>query len=143
MLAATTIGRRQITRLIILLVTAGLFGGCARKKSADLVPDSRMWLIESYDHGTITAKWGDKTYNATCEGHRILGPDQFYWDVAPSFPCSMAIEAVGTSVEADTINTDYNRLVLVMGRGFAGSLILRRGPEIETFTITSVTKTDQ
>lgn len=143
MLAATTIGRRQITRLITLLVAAGLLAGCAPKKSTDSSPDPRTWFIESYDHGTITAKNGGKTYKATCEGHRILGPDQFASDARPSFPCHMAIDAVGTSIQPVTLDSDFRGPLLFMGHGPLGELVLRRQDTIETFTVTSVTKTYQ
>lgn len=142
MLAATTIGKRQTTRLITLLVTVGLLGGCATKKSADSIPDPRKWLIESYDHGTIAVKNDGKSYKATCEGHRILGPDQLVYDVVPSFPCTMAIDAVGQSIQPITSNTDFNLALLVMGHGF-GQLVLRKGAMIETFAVVSVMKTDQ
>ena len=57
----------------------------------------RLWFVESYDPGTITAKNDHKTYKARCDGHPIPGPT--IWDVAPSFPCRMAIDAVGASIE--------------------------------------------
>jgi hypothetical protein len=143
MLAATSMGRRQMIRLTTLLVAAALFGGCARKNSAHSIPDPQMWLIESYDHGTITAKNDGKTYKATCEGHRILGPDQLVYDAAPSFPCHMAIAEVGASIQPLDLGSDFQRPLLFMGHGPLGSLVLRRQDMIETFAVTSVTKTDQ
>ena len=134
-------GKQLITRLIALLVTGGLLGGCAPKKSTDLTPDPRMWFIESYDHGTITAKNDGKTYQATCEGHRMLGPDQLVHDAAPSFPCHMAIDEVGASIQPITLDSDFRRPLLFMGHGIRGSLVLRKQDTIETFTVTSVTKT--
>jgi hypothetical protein len=142
MLAATTIGRRQTKRLITLLVAAGLLGGCARKKSADLIPDPRMWLIESYDHGTITANNDGKTYKATCEGHRTVGPDQFVYDAAPLFPCNMAIDEVGHRIQPFTLDSDFRKPLLFMGHAPHGALVLRRQNMIETFAVTSVAKTD-
>ncbi len=73
-----------------------------------------MWIIESYDHGTITAKNYGMTYKATCEGHRILKPDQFYWEAIPSFPCRMAIDEVGAEIQPNTLNSDYHQPVLYM-----------------------------
>jgi hypothetical protein len=130
-----------MTRLITLLVTAALLAGCAPKKSTELTLDPRMWFIESYDHGMITARNDGKTYKATCEGHRTLGPDQFVYDPAPSFPCRMAIDEVGASIQPIALDTDFRRPVLFMGQGIRGSLILRRQDTVETFTVTSVTKT--
>jgi hypothetical protein len=131
------------TLIAVLLVTAGLLGSCATKNSADSIPDSRKWLIESYDHGTITVKNDGKTYKGTCEGHRILGPDQLVYDVVPSFPCTMVIDAVGQSIQPTTLNTDFHIPILVMGHGPVGELVLRRGDMIEMFVVVSVMKTDQ
>ena len=121
-----------------ILVIAGVLGGCTSKKPATSTPDPRMWFIESYDHGTITVKNNGKTYHATCQGHRILGPDQLVYDAAPSFPCHMAIEAVGLSIQPVTLDTDFHRAVLFMGHGPLNSLVLRKGDTIETFGVTSV-----
>jgi hypothetical protein len=70
-----------------------------------------------------------------------LKADQLVYDALPSFPCSMAIEAVGTSVEAITMDTDFRTSPLVMGKGPGGSLVLRRQDMIETFAVNSVTTT--
>ena len=109
------------------------------KGSTILSSDPRIWFIESYDNATITGKNDHNTYKARCEGHRILGPDRLVYDAEPSFPCSMAISAVGANIEPITFDTDFRKLTLVMGRGPSGSLILRKGDMIETFTVTSVT----
>lgn len=61
----------------------------------------------------------------------------------PLFPCSMAIDATGSNVQAMTIDTDFHRPILVMGKGPAGSLVLRRQDVIETFTVMSVTASPQ
>jgi hypothetical protein len=140
---ATTMAKWLTARRIAILVAAVLLGGCTAKTSTDLRPDPRIWLIESYDHGTVTAKNDHKTYKATCEGHRQLGPDQFVYDTTPSFPCRMAIDAVGTNVEPIAPDTDFHRPFLVMGRGPGGSLVLRRQDNIETFAVTTVTKDPQ
>jgi hypothetical protein len=128
-----------IAHRIVILAAVGLSYGCTPKTSSDLTHDPRIWLIESYDHGTVIVRNDHKTYKATCEGHRLLGPDQLVYDVAPSFPCSMAIDAVGTTVEP-TFDTDFHRPFRVMGRGPSGSLVLRRQDIVETFTVTAVTK---
>jgi hypothetical protein len=136
-------GRQLMARLITLLFTAGLLGGCAPKKSNDVTPDPRMWFIESYDHGTITAKIDGKTYKATCEGHRKLGADQWVYDAAPSFPCHMAIDNVGASIQPVTLDSEFRSPILFMGKGAGGSLVLRRQDTIETFAVTSVTNTNR
>jgi len=136
-------GKRLIAPLVAVLVTVGVLCGCAPKKSTDLAPDPRIWFIESYDHGTITVKNDGKTYKATCEGHRNLLPDQLVYDAAPSFPCYMAIGEVGASIQPTTLDSDFHGQLLFMGKGFGGSLILRRQDTIETFTVTSVMKTSR
>jgi hypothetical protein len=82
----------------------------------------------------------EKTYKATCEGHRVLGPDQFVYDAKPSFPCYMAIGEVGASIQPITLDSDFRRPILFMGKGPRGSLILRKQDTLETFAVTSVTK---
>ena len=128
---------------ITLLVTVGLLSGCAPKKT-DLTADRRIWLIQAYDHhGTITVANDSKEYKATCEGHRIVRPDQSVYDVAPSFPCQMAVDEVGASIQPLDFDSDFRRPFLFMGHGPRGSLVLRRQDTIETFAIVSVTKTDR
>jgi hypothetical protein len=102
-----------------------------------------MWFIESYDHGTITAKNDGKTYKATCQGHRILGPNQLVYDAAPSFPCHMAIEEVGASIQALRFDSDFRKPLLFMGHGPHGTLVLRRQDTVETFITKSVTNTNR
>jgi len=133
---------RTILRIIAAVVgvtAAGLSGGCASKQSPATTPDPKVWLIESYTNGTITARNDGKVYTATCEGHRILKADQLVYDSVPSFPCTMAIEGVGTSAEPITWDTDFRTSPLVMGKGPGGSLVLRRQDIIETFAVKSVT----
>jgi hypothetical protein len=142
MLDATRTGKRLIIAFITQLVAAGLLGGCAPKKP-DSARDPQTWFIESYDHGTITARNEGKTYRAACEGHRILGPDQLVYDATPSFPCNMAIAEVGASIQPLTLGSDFHAPLLFMGHGPLGSLVLRRGDTVETFAVTSVEQTDR
>jgi hypothetical protein len=132
---------RRSARRIIFIVALGVLEGCVQKHPSDRNLDSGKWLIQSYDEGIITARINDFTYKARCDGHRALKPDQFIWDAAPSFPCFMAIEAVGTPIAPITINTDFKIGILVMGNvGLRGSVVLRRGDDVETFTITAAHK---
>jgi len=136
-------GNRLAAARIVFVLAAAFCLGCSKKIAPDSTPDPRAWLIQSYDHGTITATNDGKTYKATCDGHRTLGPDQFVYDVTPSFPCSMAVEAVGINIEPITLDNDFRKPRLVMGHGPKTSLVLRRQDAIETFTVTAVTKNAQ
>jgi hypothetical protein len=126
------------SKVIALLMIAGLVAGCAPKNSTEATRDPGLWFIESYDVGTITVKYDGKTYKARCDGHRILAPDQFVWDAVPSFPCHMAMDEVGAQIQPITLDSDFHRPVLFMGLA-RGSLTLRRQDTIETFTIASIT----
>ena len=83
-----------LSPLLVAGLVAGLLSGCKRP----FAPNPRVWFIESYENGIITARHEGNTYDAAC------AKGGFYNAVNPRSnveysTCDMAIGLVGHEVQ--------------------------------------------
>jgi hypothetical protein len=120
-----------------VLAAAALLVCCNQKQSSERPADPDYWIITSYDEDVLTLKYKHVTYKAKCEGHRSITPNQTYIDVAPSYPCWTAIDAVGLNIEQITAKTPLPSPQFAMTRASGTWLMLRKDDIVEIFGITA------